>query len=233
MVAMTCEMDKTDLSRLDGLLQRVQREAPRRLATETRRAAIYLCQALRSRTRTAPKKARPNEYRAAPSDIPPRYVHSNSAHHRLLRRWSLTRKLGTPDQYTRHHFVYTNARRAKNRRMVGKSQASERRELLKLHGGIRRAGLAKKSWGWIMKKIYNGASAADIAYRRIKGERRDPRLSVNGVFSKSRTGAFALIRNALDYIRDAIRPGAVEKAVNAAARRLEYNIANQLERQIA
>lgn len=233
MVAVTCDIDQAAVARLDGILDAIQRETPRRLATETRRAAIYICQSLRARTKKAPKRARPNEYRAEPSNVPPRYVHSNSAGRRLLRRWSLTRKLGTPDQYTKHHYVYTNARRGKGGKMLGKNEAAERRELVRQHGGISRAGLAKKSWGWVMKQIYNATAVADIAWKRTKGERRDPRNYIKGIFERAAGGAFAEIRNSLDYIMDALRPGALAEAVDAASKRLEHNVANNIERQTA
>lgn len=233
MVAVTCEIDQAAVARLDGLLSTIQREAPRRLASETRRAAIYICQSLRARTKVAPKRVRTSECRAEPSPLPPRYVHSNSKGRALLRRWALTRKVGTPDQYTKHHFVYTNARRAKNGKMVGKSAAAERRELLKMHGGIPRAGLAKKSWGWVMKQIYNGAAAVDTVWRRTRGERRDPRQYVKGMFSRMTGGAFAEIRNHLDYIMDALRPGALAEAIDAASKRLEHNVLNDIERSAA
>lgn len=230
---MSCEIDQAAVARLDDLLTTVQREAPRRLASETRRAAIYICTALRARTKKAPKRARPREMLAVPSPVPPRYIHSNSAGHRLLRRWQLTRKVGTPDEYTKQHYVYTNAHRAKNGRMVGKSPAAERRELFRLHGGIPRAGLAKKSWGWVMKQIYNAAATADLAWKRTRGERRDPRNYVKGIFHRATNGATALIHNDLDYILDALPPGMLAEAVNAASKRLEHNLMDYIERASA
>ena len=230
MVDMGIDIDEAAVAGLDDLLSRIAAETPRKLGTETRRAAIYICQALRARTKKAPKRMRPNEYSAEPSNMPPRYVHSNSAGRHLLRRWSLTRKLGTPDQYTKHHYVYTNARRGKGGRMVNKSPAQERRELVRNHGGISRAGLAKKSWGWVMKQIYNGAGAGDISWTRTKGERRDPRQYVKGIFERVAGGAFAEIRNSLDYISDALRPGAITEAIDAATKRMEHNVAESIMR---
>lgn len=228
MVDMGIDIDEAAVAGLDDLLSRIAAETPRKLGTETRRAAIYICQALRARTKKAPKRMRPNEYSAEPSNVPPRYVHSNSAGRHLLRRWSLTRKLGTPDQYTKHHYVYTNAHRGKGGRMVGKSPAQERRELVRNHGGISRAGLAKKSWGWVMKQIYNAAPVSDIAWKKTKGERRDPRQYVKGIFTQVASGAMAQIDNSLDYILDALPPGAVGEAIEAATKRMEYNVSEGL-----
>ena len=230
MASLSLIYSRESIARLNSLLSQIQREAPETLAKETRRAAIYICQSLRARTRKAPKRARPSEMLAVPSPIPPRYIHSNSAGHHLLRRWQLTRKVGTPDQYTKQHYVYTNAHRAKNGKMVGKSPGAERRELLRLHGGISRSGLAKKSWGWIMHQIHSGADAGDMSYERTRGERRDPRQAVKGLFTRFKTGASAQIRNALDYIAAALFPGALPESIEAAAKRLEYNISKTIQR---
>jgi hypothetical protein len=225
---MGIDIDEAAVAGLNDLLSRIAAETPRKLGTETRRAAIYICQALRARTKKAPKRMRPNEYSAEPSNVPPRYVHSNSAGRHLLRRWSLTRKLGTPDQYTKHHYVYTNAHRGKGGRMIGKSPAQERRELVRNHGGIPRAGLAKTSWGWVMKQIYNAAPVTDMVWKKTKGERRDPRQYVKGMFARVASGAIAEIDNLLDYILDALPPGAVSEAIEAATKRMEYNVSEGL-----
>lgn len=229
MVSVTCDVDQAAIDHLDALIDRVRSEMPGRLAAETRRAAIYVCQSLRSRTKVAPKRIRAPEYAATISVVAPKYIHSNSAGRRLLRRWTLARKLGTPDAYAKHYYVYTDRHRGKNGRMVGGSRSAELRELLQQHGGIPRSGLAKLSWGWVMKQIYGGASA-DFTWKPRRGERRDPRMDVKGVFSKSRTGALALIHNALDYISDALAPGALTESINAATRRMEYNIAAELSK---
>lgn len=230
MIDVSVDIDTAAVGRINNMLDRVAKESPKRLAAETRRAAIYICQSLRKNTKTAPKRARPNEMSAEVSPNPPRYIHARNG--RLLRRWSLTRKLGTPAQYTRDHYVYTNARRGKNGLMVGKNAGAEKRELVRAHGGIPRAGLAKKSWGWIMKRISSG-EAVDAVWKRTKGERRDPRQFVRGLFRRTAGGAFAQIHNALDYIFAAVAPGAVDQSVEAAANRLEHNIQRHIERATA
>lgn len=222
MISISAEIDRAAVARLESLLQRVAAESPKRLAAETKRAAVYICQSLRKRTKVAPKRARASEMKAVPSALPPRYVHSNSAGRQLLRRWQLTRKLGTPAQYTKHHFVYTDAHRGKNGKMVGKSAAKERAELLRLHAGIPRRGLAKRSWGWVMAGLNGGGG--DLSWKKTRGERRDPRGYVRGLFRAVSGGAFAEISNKLDYALDALRPGALNEAIAAASKRLEHNI---------
>jgi hypothetical protein len=144
----------------------------------------------------------------------------------------LTRLKGTSDEYTRHHYVYTSAHRGKNGKMVGKKRSEEKRELLKFHGGIPRAGLAKKSWGWVAKGIHSASNQGDLSWKRTKGERRDPRRYVKGMFNAFGLGAEARITNALDYILDAMPPGAVSEAITAATNRLEHNINRNIERMI-
>lgn len=232
MVTVQATVDRLAIARIDSLLRRIAKESPKRLNTEMRRAALYICQGLKKRTRKAPKKIRPKERDACLSVVPPRYIHSNSKGHPLLRRWTLVRLKGTPDVYAKHYYVYTKAKRGKNGRMVGKNNAEEKRELIENHGGISRAGLAKKSWGWIAKGIYAAGNQGDLSWKRTKGERRDPRRYVKGVFNAIGLGAEARITNALDYIYDAMPPGAVSEAITAATKRLEYNINKNIERMI-
>ncbi len=232
MLGVSVDVDAAALARVQGMLNKVAKQSPKRLAIETLRAALYICQGLKKRTRKAPKKIPRREYSLVPSPLPPRYNHSNSAHHKLLRRWAFTRKLGTPAEDTRHYYVYTEAKRSKNGKMVGKNPSEEKRELLKFHGGIRRSGLAKKSWGWIAKGIYAASSQGDLSWKRTKGERRDPRDYVKGMFNPLGLGAEARITNALDYIKDAMLPGAVSEAITAASKRLEHNINRNIERML-
>ena len=230
MLDITAQIEAAALARVQKLLDDVAKKSPQRLAVETRRAALYICKSLKARTRKAPEKIRAKERGAYPSVVPPKYIHSNSSHHRLLRRWTLVRKKGTPDVYAKHYYVYTNARRAKNGRMIGKNNAAEKRELIEKHGGISRHGLAKKSWGWVAKEIYAASSMGDLSWKRTKGERRDPRQYVKGEHKATASGAFARILNRLDYIRAALKPGAVTEAISAATNRLEHNIRKQIER---
>ena len=224
MIEVSCSIDEAALGRLESLLNGIAEAAPQKLASETRHAAIYICQSLRARTKSAPKRIPRREYEATVSAVPPKYVHSNSAHHRLLRRWTLARKIGTPDAYAKHYYVYTDRHRAKGGKMAGGSLAAERRELLKEHGGIQHYGLAKKSWGWTMKQIYSGTVAGDLSWKHGKHDRRDPRQSVRGVFQKAAGGAFAEITNRLDYILAAVPPSAIDEAIAAATKRMEHNV---------
>ncbi len=230
MISTSVQIDPAALASLNAVLERVKVETPKRLSTEIRRAALYLCKGLKKRTIKAPKRIQAGEYAATPSPFKPRYIHSSSRANALLRRWQLIRHLGTPDAYAKQYFVSTKAHRNNRGRMVGKNEAAEKRELLRYHGSIARQGLAKASWGWVAQKIY-AAGAQDLAFKLGK-VRRDPRKAVNGNFQKLQNGANAHLENALDYILNALPPPALSAAVAATAKRLEYNIQNHIERTI-
>lgn len=232
MIATSIEIDRAAVASLDGILRQAEKESPRKCAAETRRAAIYICQSLRARTKVAKKtiRAYPSEYAANLSTLWPPYIRSNSAHHRLLRRWQLARKLGTPAESVHHYYVYTDRHRVKGK-MVGGSIAREKAELLRLHGKISRYGLAKKSWGWVMKGISQGG-AGDLSWKKTRGERRDPRKYVEGLFMQSMETKVsrAEIHNKLDYILSALPPGTLEEAIGAAVRKLENNTRDHIEK---
>lgn len=231
MVSVTAQIDAAALARINALFDRIEREMPRRMGTQIKRAAIYICQSARKDTKVAPKniRRRPAEYAAIPSPVPPRYVHSNSKHHKLLRRWQLTRKRGTPKETTYQYYVYTSARRNKQGKMVGKNPAAEVRELLQQHGGITRFGLAKRSWGWLAHDIASTSSMGDLSWKRTRGEVRNPRDYVKGLFAQAQDGASANLKNRLDYILDACPESALSAAIVKAANRLEHNLFPQSE----
>lgn len=232
MMSVSVDIDRAAVDRLDALLSRVAAETPKRLGKELQRAGVYICKAFKSRTKIAPKKIPPSEYRAEPSTVKPVYITKNG---RLLHRWSLTRKLGTPAQNHHNYFVYSDARRGKGGKMVGANKAAEKRELLRFHGQILRRGLAKKSWGWVAQGIYNGGAAGmgDLSWRKAKHDRRDPRDSVRGIFRQHSAGASVELLNRLDYALDALPPAALNEGITAAVNRLEHNINHHLERVVA
>ena len=231
MVTATVSIDEKAVKKLLNLFDRIDKETPLLAADQVRRAGIYVCKSLAARTPVAPKQIRPKEYQAEPSTNRPYYITTPRG---LLRRWRLTRKLGTPAQYTRDHYVYTAARRGKSGRMVGIKAAQEKRELLRFHGGINRRGIAKKSWGWIAHQIYaqDASGFGDLSYKRTRGERRNPRDAAHGAFLQERNKATAKIMDMLDYIGAIVPQGTVNEAFNAAVNKLEHNLSTHLEKQI-
>ena len=233
MTAVKINIVEASFARLDALMQRIATEMPERLANELRRAGIYICKAFKTRTKIAPKKIPPSEYRAVLSPNKPKYITAKDG--RLLHRWQLTKKLGTPAQNTHFHYVYTKAHRNKRGKMVGANKGAEKRELLQFHGNILRRGLARKSWGWAAQRIYGGGASGmgDLSWKRRPRDRRDPRFWVRGIFSRHGTDASVHIVNKLDYILDALPPAALNEGITAAINKFEHNINHQLESVVA
>jgi len=127
MLEANVEIDEAAIGQMTSLLRDVAYFMPERLAAETQRAAIYVCNSLRARTKVAPKRAPKGEWSATPSAVPPRYNHSNSAHGKLLRRWTLARKLGTPAAYSKDFYVYTSARLRVTKRVAEVTVGSHKR----------------------------------------------------------------------------------------------------------
>ena len=211
------------------LFRRVAQLMPNQLARFTKVAGITLCGSLKARTRKAPKKIRSGEYSAAPADIPPKYITYRRGQKlaTALHRWRLTRKKGTPGENTHLYFVYSRGPKRSDR-------AAERKELIQYHGTIFHAGLAKKSWGWAAKGIASSISA-DISYKKRKHDRRDPRDDVSGEYRSRRVGkdfsaTEITIENRLDYITEAMRPGAVDEAAQAALKSIYWKCDQYWER---
>lgn len=232
MVSVSVSIDQAAVAKLEGLLAHLARAVPQRLAAETRRAGIYICQSFKSRTKVAPKNARPAEYRAVRDYGKAPYITNRAG--RLLRRWRFTKLPGTADEKTWIAYPYTDRRRGRNGRMTGGSKSAEIREILTVSGlrPITRRGLAKKSWGWVAQGIYNGGASGmgDLGWTRHPRERRDPRDYVRGVFRRFAGGASVQLLNKLDYALDALPPSAVNEGITAAVKRLEYNVAADIMR---
>ena len=227
MIDVTADIDTAAVGRINDMLDRVARESPRRLAAETKRAAIYICQSLRKNTKTAPKRIPRADVRWGRSD--PQYITGTKgkAKGKLLRRTVVNRyRNGVKGNIIKWKLLDGDPQ-------TTRATSADLSAAWKRFGSITRHGLAKKSWGWVMKAIYNGAPAGDTSWKRTKGERRDPRQFVRGLFRRTAGGAFAQIHNALDYIFAAVAPGAVDQSVEAAANRLEHNIQRHIERATA
>lgn len=243
MVSISANIDKAAVDGINQLLNKIAEKSPEQLAKATKMTGIALCQSLRKNTIAAPKKItrRRQEYLATSKDVkkPPYLTYWKGKRlDKSLHRWRLTRKIGTPAESTHYYFVYSQpigAVRSGKRKRVSDIMA-ERRELLKYHGDIQHAGLAKQSWGWAAKGIFNGTTE-DVSYKRRKHDRRDPRKDVSGesktwVTGKNSGTTEVSIENKIDYIQDAMKPGAVEQSVKSAIANMEWKFQDVLKQQI-
>lgn len=242
MVTAAVQLDERGLSEINGMIADFGAQFPDRLGTITRKAGLALCDSLRARTLRAPKRVRSAEYLAEVSKVKPPYITYRPQSKKWARpgkrlpfdihRWHFVRRRGTPDEKAMEVFVYARLRHTKRGKIVPDLSA-EKAELLKQKGQIFHAGLAKASWGWTKKEIFSGAEALDDAsFRRRKNDRRDPRKAVSGEFRQTRgvqASASVTIENKLDYIADALMPGAERDAVEAAKANLSWKIGNEYD----
>lgn len=250
MVNISAEIDESTVRRLSDFLEGVARDAPAQLAKVTKMTGLAVCASLKAGTKKSPKRIRPSEY-IANTHLSPLTTYITYRRGKKLdvplHRWRLTRKKETPAESTHFYFVYTHKPKEVFRRRMGMRNgnyqgivtrkivpdlAAEKKELLKYHGGIQHAGLAKQSWGWAAKGIYNGTSE-DVSYKMRKHDRRDPRKDVSGesktwVTGKNSGTTEVVISNKLDYIQDAMKPGAVDSAMNKGISSMEAKIKNGL-----
>lgn len=233
MVNISAELQESTVREITSFLNGVAKETPQHLAKVTKVTGLEMCKTLKARTRKSPKRIPPREYSASTHLSPLTTYITYRRGKKLdvpLHRWRLIRKKGTPAETNNLYFVYSHHKEIvrKGKRKIVPDLAAEKRELLKYHGGIQHAGLAKQSWGWAAKGIYNGTTE-DASYKRRKHDRRDPRKDVSGesktwVTGKNSGTTEVSIENKIDYICDAMYPGAVDDAAKAALRSMLHKI---------
>lgn len=243
MMEVSCKVDRAAVANLEGILRQAEKESPRKCAAETRRAAIYICQSLRARTRKSPKAVPLSEI--AKSYQTPKWIRDSHGG-KPIRRMSIIR-WANGENYLAQRYIYGGeCVSAPRRRVVRRkdkvydsptvlkispfSEAQMRKDAQKVYGQIRNCGLAKKSWGWVMKGLYDGG-AGDLSWKKRRGEKRDPRKYVEGFFMQSTEtkASRAEIHNKLDYILSALPPRAVDESIEAATRKLIHNIKNHID----
>ena len=166
-----------------------------------RRGTIALVKGLRARTIRSKKQAPTNDVQRCEK---PRYLTPKGKGQRAVPAWKVKRHGGSDTRY------YTHA-------------AESRAEARRRFGKYTRWGLAKHSWGWFMKTLFNraelasGNPATKIDDRMAEGHLRE-------VVTGSNPHIEVLIVNKLDYIRKALPPNALAEAMAAATRYINGQI---------
>ena len=126
-----------------------------------------------------------------------------------LHRWTM-------DGYKKHQphtFVYA---------------AESKRDAWQRHGRIKRHGLAKRSWGWFMKALFNRADGDNGGRLKIDGR------MVEGGIREIVTGTSPLIEvniiNKMDYISEALSDSDLSAALSAANDSLLWQLNKAIER---
>lgn len=233
MLAVTLDIPAADLDAFKAALARYSKETRRDMRGALRSSTIDLIKGLRARTRKSAKTVARTDVRWG--EEPPKYI-TGTKTGKLFRRVVVTRYI-SGKKVQRVHWQPVGFKYRARKTTGGVSESWNEatpamlREARKNFGAIRRWGLAKKSWGWFMKALFKRAladenPAATIDSRMVDGgivERRD-RAADGSIDLTAPIKCEITIINRLDYIRAALRPGALAEAVAAATRSINFKI---------
>lgn len=227
----------TGVDELNAMLASYAEKFPAKFPALLRRAGVYVCRSMKARTPKATKTVKGEAYVGKSANAAP-WLTYDSRHvtkdgpwktrapkfARPLRRWYIHRRPGTEAQTKKDYYVYGD-----------QSPARQAAELIRLHGRIFHAGLAKQSWGWVAHEIYSGESA-DLTWKRRKRDVRNPKDDVKAHSRQFSTGTdrgFEIaINNHLDYIGKIVPEAQVEAATSAASASLAFNLTREMDRII-
>ena len=169
-----------------------------------RRGTIALIRGLRARTAKAKPMVPPRDVVKYDGDGP-KYITPKGHNQKSVRRWTIIRKRGTPQEYRRTAVT--------ERKMEARRQ----------RGTIELRGLARQSWGWFMALLFGRQSPNDMRKMR-KADRR----LVEGYRKEVVTGPNPRIEitmiNRLGYICEALPEAALSEAMAAATRYIDGQI---------
>lgn len=187
-----------------------------------RRATIDLIKSLRARsggTRVSKKQVALSDI--SPSETKPKYITKPDG--KVFRRYTVNRYFnGKP--YKVESFIPAHTKPKGKSGKIGSDHAKMKREARARIGQIRNWGLARKSWGWFMKKLFNQSSTSGdnpnviIDSRMVSGELSEKRKQLADGSISLATPIYICIEivNKLGYITKAIFPGAVPRAIEKA-----------------
>ena len=194
-------------------MTRFQEDVGMSQSAACRRCTIALLKSLRARTKKA-KKRRPLKSVRKYDGPGPHYITPKSGSYRgtALHRYTM-------DGYKRHQphtFIYA---------------AESRRDAWERHGGIRRYGLAKRSWGWFMKSLFRryGEDEA-VSGGRITIDGRMVEGGIREFLTGRNPRTEITIVNKLDYISQALDERELSAAVSAANDSLLFLLNKEIEK---
>ena len=215
------EADKAAIKAFMDALARYETATKRSMKDAVRSATIDLVRSLRALTRKSKKFIERMEI--SKSYLPPKWImrgHSG----RPLRRMQLMR-WGNGTNWLDHRYVYGGeyVRGPRGGQRVRPfSEAQMRREAQRNYGQIRNWGLAKKSWGWFMKSLFRQSMQDENPRAKI-----DSRM-VDAQKRESDTEYSVVLVNRLEYIREAMPPGAMSIALRKATNLINHKIESGL-----
>lgn len=229
------EADKAAIKAFMDALARYETATKRSMKDAVRSATIDLVRSLRARTRKSPKAVPRIEI--AKSYQTPKWIR-NSHGGKPIRRMSIIR-WAKGENYLAQRYVYGgecfSALRRRVVRRKGKlynspvvlkirpfSEAQMRTDAQRVYGRIRNWGLAKKSWGWFMKSLFHASMQDENPRAKIDGRMVDAQKR------ESDTEYSVVLVNRLEYIREAMLPGAMSIALRKATNLINHKIESGL-----
>lgn len=195
------ELDENDLQGFGDAIRAYQREMHKSMQESLRRCTIDLLKSIRARTIQSKKKRRVEQVRrnGKPLWVTGKYGKFKGQHVKMFRvnvheKWKI--KVGSKISEVRKYPI----------------------------AQIRRRGLAKRSWGWVMHQLFNQAAKSQGDDRRIYAK------ALRAKWTDDHQVVKCDIANALDYIRSAVPGGAVREAMAAATALITKKIELALER---
>lgn len=209
-----------DVKAFTDALKRYEKETQRDMRGAVRSATLDLLRSLRARTRRAPKVV-PLGYVRWGEETPKYYTGKKDG--KVYRRVVVTRWFkGKRSQHVHWQEVRTKYRSRKTRNGISESWSEATpamlREARQRFGAVRMWGLAKKSWGWFMRALFQHSVKDENQHARIRSGMVDKEMV-------ERDGSVSItIVNKLDYIRKALKPGALSSSLRAAANLINKKI---------
>ena len=171
-------------------------------AVAIRRGTIALVKSLRARTAKSKKQAPATDITRADK---PRYITPKGKNQKAQPAWKV-RRFGSKGE---RFFIHP---------------ADSRAEARKKFAQYTKFGLAKLSWGWFMKTLFNRAIPGESANPKAKIDERMTEGHLREIVTGANPRVEVLIVNKLDYISAALPSGALEDSMRAATNSINTQI---------
>ena len=188
------------LRRFDAALRGMSKELGRSAPAVLKHGSILFCKSMRARTKKAPK-LRPTRV----VYVGGKAKNGREMNHLGTMYWEVKSFKGGQEKW---HKVLAYGKDTLKKNVITR---------------ILYSGLAKKSWGWIMKDLFNSNEGAPVGFKRPNGA-TNARKGSNG--SKS----FVHFQSRIGYINSAIRGGraGVSEAFDKAGKAIRWRTEEEL-----
>lgn len=202
MLDIAAEVPQRELDDFSRACARYRDELGNRQSVAIRRGVLNLLKSLRARTARAAKTAPASHVTRNAS---PRYLTPKGHKQKSQKAWAIRRRVGSDRERT-----YVHA-------------ADSRAEARRRFAAYTRFGLARKSWGLVMKCIFNRAIPTEGNPKaKVDSRMGDGFIRESGTKESPRVEVY--VHNRLDYIRSALPDAALADSLRAATNSINKQI---------